>query len=369
MATVSCFIEKGFVLSRILLGVDSSLLAPSLSSSLPYTVIIKGEEIPLKCSIPEGSSTELSFFYCFDQSGMPIKHADLHKHTFILKTVDLYSNQTKIACTCAFLEPSGGNQFSLNSNQLVFSIIDVLPSPVLRVDLLSQKVKEGDPLLFLCSTEGGNPEKKFHFYKDGVEITSSEEGLLEPSSEPTNPLQHASLRILHATFNHTGEFACSYEENINGRWIMTSWSQGVKVTVWTQDSDTIWRYSWAAIPLIILLVPFAFYCWKKKSKSPSQGQSQKEERNDGVMEPQAARAAIPSPVKVPQMQEIECVNSARSFTKFPQNSEVAYSFIRDSFAPSPLGPTRKNRLTQREKEGILYNDVVFQPKRRQQSHL
>ncbi|ETE64467.1 hypothetical protein L345_09763, partial [Ophiophagus hannah] len=107
----------------------------------------------------------------------------------------------------------------------------VPPSPLLRVDPLSQRVKEGDPLVFLCSTEGGDREKKFHFYKDGVEITSSEEGLLDPSTEPTNPLQNASLRIPHASFNHNGEYACSYEEKRSNRWIMSSWSQGTNITV------------------------------------------------------------------------------------------------------------------------------------------
>ncbi|ETE58571.1 hypothetical protein L345_15706, partial [Ophiophagus hannah] len=203
---------------------------------------------------------------------------------------------------------------------------DVFPTPLLKVDPLTQRVKEGDRLVFLCSTEEGDREKKFHFYKDGVEIISREEGLLEPSTEPTNPLQNASLRIPHASFNHNGEFACSYEENIKGCWILSSWSQGVKVT-----------------------------------ESPSQGQPQlpenKEERNDGVMESQASTAATFSPVKVPQLQEIECVNSARSFIKISQNSEVIYSSILDSFTPSPPGPTRKNRFTPREEEGIFYNDI------------
>ncbi|XP_026577730.1 uncharacterized protein LOC113450662 [Pseudonaja textilis] len=203
--------------------------------------------------------------------------------------------------------------------------------------------------------EGGSAEKRFHFYKDGVEITSSEEGLLEPSSESTNPLQNAYLRIPHASFNHSGEFACSYEEKRSNRWVTSSWSRGKKVTVepvGTQDSDLVWRYSWMAIPLIILLVPFAFYCWRKKSTPVSQERFQlrekKEERNDlAVMEPQAATAATSSPVK---------------------DSEVSYSCIQNFFIPSPPGPTRKNCLTQGEQEGILYSDIVFPPKRRQQNH-
>ncbi|KAG8141026.1 hypothetical protein E2320_003714 [Naja naja] len=125
----------------------------------------------------------------------------------------------------------------------------------------------------------------------------------------------------HASFNHSGEFACSYEEKRSNRWIMSSLSQGSRKSktfcqknlnhfscfllkpLLTQDSYPIWRYSLMAIPLIILLVPFAFYCWRKKSTSVSQEQFQlrekKEERNDlPVMEPQAATAATSSPVKL-----------------------------------------------------------------------
>ncbi|KAG8141025.1 hypothetical protein E2320_003641 [Naja naja] len=206
-----------------------------------------------------------------DQSGLIIEDEHLSINTFNVTTENLSSGQIKIICICKImerLETSGTWPYSPESNQLVFSVVGVPPSPLLKVDLLTQRVKEGDPLVFLCSTEGGITEKKFHFYKDGVEITSSKECLLEPSSEPTNPLQNASLRIPHASFNHSGEFACSYEEKRSNRWIMSSWSQGVNITVEpvsTQDSDPIWRYYRVAITIMILLVPFAFYCWTKKS--------------------------------------------------------------------------------------------------------
>ncbi|XP_070584825.1 uncharacterized protein [Erythrolamprus reginae] len=229
---------------------------------------------------------------------------------------------------------------------------DNLPSPVLKVDSFSQRVKESDPLVFLCSTEGENAEKKFHFYKDGVEITSSKEGLQEPSSEPTDPLQGASLRIPHASFSHNGEFACSYEEKRHNRWIASSLSQAVIITI-ESDSDPIQKYSWIPIPFIILLILLAFYWWKKRSTLASQEQFQlrekKEERNDlAVMEPQGGTAASVSPVK---------------------DSEVTCSNIQDSFIPSPPPLTKRNLLPQEEEEGITYSDIVFPPKSRLQNHL
>ncbi|XP_039193758.1 uncharacterized protein LOC120305647 [Crotalus tigris] len=215
---------------------DSSRSAPRLSSSLPYSFIIKGEEIPLNCFFPEGvtsrspEGSHIFLFYCKDQYGESVGDHPLSNNTFNLRTENLTPYQIKIICKCKIRQSSRGWSDYPESNQLVFSVVGELPSPLLKVDPLSQKVKEGDPLVFLCSVEGGNAEKIFHFYKDGMEITSQEEGLLERSSEPTNRVQNASLRILHAYINHRGEFACRYEERRSNRWLMSSWSQGINMT-------------------------------------------------------------------------------------------------------------------------------------------
>ncbi|KAG8141030.1 hypothetical protein E2320_003715, partial [Naja naja] len=97
---------------------------------------------------------------------------------------------------------------------------DIPPPPVLKLDPLSQRVKEGDCLFLLCLAEGSSTEKKFHFYKDGVEITSSQECLPKNSSKPVDLLQSGSLRILCNNSTHNGEFACSYEEKRSNRWII-----------------------------------------------------------------------------------------------------------------------------------------------------
>ncbi|KAG8141083.1 hypothetical protein E2320_003703 [Naja naja] len=348
-------------------GRDESLaqpdtISPSHNSTFPLSLFqssshllhpIREEEEDVLSRILLGAEESLAesfIFYCKDQSDLTITNEGLNENTFNLRTADL--NSDRIKCTCRF-ERAGGWPTSPQSNQMVFRVHDAPPSPGLRVDPLSQRVEEGDPLVFLCSTERGDREKKFHFYKDGLEIISSEEVLLEPSTQPTNPLQNASLRILHASFNHSGEFACSYEEKRSNQWIMSSWSRRTNITVepvWTQDSNPIWKFSWMVIPLIILLVPFAFYWWRKKNTSPPHEQFQlveKKEEGDllGMMESQATTAATSSSAK---------------------DSEVTYSCIQDSFTASPPGPTRENHPSQWEEEGIVYSDIVFQPKRRQQ---
>ncbi|XP_039193760.1 uncharacterized protein LOC120305649 [Crotalus tigris] len=326
---------------------DSSRSAPRLSSSLPHSFIIKGEEIPLNCSLPEGvaswspEGSHRFFFYCKDQSGKSVGGQHLPNNTVNIRTENLTSDQIKIICNCKIRETSWGWPSSPESNQLVFSVVDELPSPpspLLKVDPVSQ-VKEGDPLVFLCSVEGSNAEKIFHFYKDGMEITSREEGLLEPSIEPTDRVQSASLRILHASFNHSGEFACSYEEKRTNQWLVSSWSQGINMTVipvWTHGLYSVWRYARRWILFLILLVPIAFYCWKQKSTSQSQEQFQlmeKKEKGDhlSVMEPQVA---TPSSVK------------------FPQDFEATYSNVQDF-------STQKNHLTEEEEEGAPSEELAF----------
>ncbi|KAM6453512.1 uncharacterized protein PHA67_019349 [Liasis olivaceus] len=120
---------------------------------------------------------------------------------------------------------------------------------------------------------------------------------------------------------------------------MSSWSQAVNVTVSTHHSDTMWRYTCLVVPFIILLAAFAFYCWKKKSKS--EAKESKGERDDlGMVDPQTARAAASSPAK---------------------DSEVTYSLIQVSSAQSAPGPRRKDRLPPKEEGTVLYSDVLFQP--------
>lgn len=102
---------------------DARLPAPRLSSPLPHTVIIQGEVIPLKCSPPGGCRAESFFFLCKNQSGLPIEYKYLSKNTFGFWTADLNSVPIKIMCACKFWETSVGGSSSLQSNQLVFSVI------------------------------------------------------------------------------------------------------------------------------------------------------------------------------------------------------------------------------------------------------
>ncbi|KAG8141013.1 hypothetical protein E2320_003637, partial [Naja naja] len=286
---------------------------------------------------------ESFIFYCKDQSDLIITYENITKNTFKLRTADLNSDQMKIKCICWFWDPPEGWPPSRQSNQLGFFISDAPPSPGLRVDPLSQRVEEGDPLVFLCSTEGGDREKKFHFYKDGVEITSSEEGLLEPSTEPTNPLQNASLRIPHASFNHSGEFACSYEEKRSNRWIMSSLSQGVNITVEPVSEVVQWA-QW-------------FPCLESQMAPDVVGDVDRE-----IL--QGRKKGEPG---------LALRERGRQYMRKMEINHFMFLFIsiaalEESPSKEQSGPTRENRLTQEKTGETLYYNLESQLKKKEQNH-
>ncbi|KAG8141087.1 hypothetical protein E2320_003704, partial [Naja naja] len=184
---------------------------------------------------PERSHSIRFHFFCKDESDSPIQDHYISNNTLNIRTENLSSGQIKIICTCKImerLETSGKWPYSPESNQLVFSVVGV-PLPSAESGSLSQRVKEGDPW------------------------SSSAQ------------LKEAPQRRSSTSTRMGGEFACSYEEKRSNRWIMSSLSQGVNITV--------------------------------EPESPVMEQSQlaekKKERGDlGMMEPPAATAATASPV-------------------------------------------------------------------------
>ncbi|XP_060137857.1 uncharacterized protein LOC132593066 isoform X2 [Zootoca vivipara] len=158
--------------------------------------------------------------------------------------------------------------FSPHSNLVFVAMADPPPFPVLKVDPPSGVVNEGGSLRLTCLADGTTTEKRFHFFKDGAEMATSNEG----SREPANTSPNASVSILQAKVKHSGEFACSYEEEIGGRWIMSQWSKTGKVVVYLPDQGPYSSapssptpnptpslgYLRSAPTFLILMVPLAF---------------------------------------------------------------------------------------------------------------
>ncbi|XP_042332420.1 uncharacterized protein LOC121935212 [Sceloporus undulatus] len=172
-----------------------------------------------------------------------------------------------------YVEEPGQETIYLKSNAVRISVLDPLPPPTLRVDSPSRVVKEGDSLLITCSTDRNNTEKKFHFYKDEVEMTSNPEESPKLPKEPGDPSPEASVSILKAGPIHTGEFACRYEEKMSNGWTVSPLSRKVYLTVWAPSpcAPLPLPYVWMAIPFATAVVPvalLAFYCGRKKKDAP-----------------------------------------------------------------------------------------------------
>ncbi|KAG6922688.1 Fc receptor like A, partial [Chelydra serpentina] len=90
-------------------------------------------------------------------------------------------------------------------------------------------VSKGDPLVITCTAPGDAGEWRFHFYKDGAEVIPRDTG--SEISTAQSSTDSMMLTFPRAGPASAGEFTCSYEENVSGRWIPSPRSRPVTVTV------------------------------------------------------------------------------------------------------------------------------------------
>ncbi|XP_053216447.1 uncharacterized protein LOC128399232 [Podarcis raffonei] len=178
--------------------------------------------------------------------------------------------------SCVYwIMPSIQEIWSPQSNLVFIAMADHHPSPTLIVDPPPGAVNEGDSLNLTCLTNEGETEKKFTFYRDGLAITFSDEGSVWSFREPGTNFSNATVSILKAKLNHSGKFACSYEEEVSGRWVTSSWSQTVKIMVKVPDpsppSGPSLAFAYLAVPFVILMILLIFYCGQKKTGSYMMG--------------------------------------------------------------------------------------------------
>nr|XP_016852477.1 PREDICTED: Fc receptor-like protein 5 [Anolis carolinensis] len=203
--------------------------APVLSPNSQPSFYIVGEEVTLNCAAPEGQDVAGYRFFQEKQDQQLLffegqkPHKDLH--------VD--GNVTgQFSCRYWILTSEGRQIQSLESNSVPIIVRAHPPTPELKIDPPSGVLLEGEILLITCLSDGNQTEKSFHFFKDGVEIGTTNQGSLNCSKGPGGASSNISLSIcLQAQPNQTGEYTCRYEENMSGRWILSPWSQKVNITV------------------------------------------------------------------------------------------------------------------------------------------
>ncbi|XP_042328045.1 uncharacterized protein LOC121932965 isoform X2 [Sceloporus undulatus] len=319
-------------------SVDFSVIeppeAPTLSLVPLHPFYILGEEVTLKCSASEEKDVA-RYRFSKEQKGL-WKLFGEGKGPHEAFQVDAYATG-QYSCRYWIRTREGQEIKSLGSNTVPIVVKDPPPAPELTVESSSGVVQEGDTLLIMCSSNGNHAKKIFHFYQDGAEINSTNKGSLKSSN--------VSLSIsLQAQPNHTGEFACRYEERMNGRWIMSSWSQRLNITVSSsiQNSYTAW---WAASFMILLMIPFVFCSRRKKSVSKSHQECEPGDNKENRERCQRLESKVPTDGDL-------------------QGPEVAYAHLSFSSAPTFAGPVMESGVPYVEEEGVMYSEILLRPIKR-----
>ncbi|XP_030826574.1 uncharacterized protein LOC115916979, partial [Camarhynchus parvulus] len=114
--------------------------------------------------------------------------------------------------TCSYsVRRRGGRLVHSPPSRAVLVDVRDLPAPPNLTVTPSALTVRGQPLLFLCAAPPGHaPRRRFRFFRGELEVS---EGMAEGSGR-------ARMRVESSGRNQTGNFSCSYEEEMaEGRWI------------------------------------------------------------------------------------------------------------------------------------------------------
>ncbi|XP_066493872.1 Fc receptor-like protein 5 isoform X1 [Tiliqua scincoides] len=315
---------------------------PTLSLQPQHPVYILGEEVTLNCSV-ENKAAEFSFY---QQRSVWFSVLQPRSHNNVCRLDGKLAGMFQCRC---WIQVSGRKIMTQLSNSVSVDRTDPLPPPVLKVDPPSGAVNEEELLLISCLTNRSNTEKRFHFYRDRVEMNISNEEFLRRSSEPGDPSPDAALSIPQANSSYSGEIACSYEENMSSRWVPSPLSQAVNVLVYAQDSSLPASvYACFTLLLLIPVVSLAcYYCWRRKKASKGQEefhppQNQEEMDNLRRLELQVVSSQLQAEARLKRQKPVE-------------EDGVSYSEIQFRH------PNKPNRQKPVGEEGVSYSEIQFRP--------
>ncbi|XP_075767983.1 alpha-1B-glycoprotein-like [Pelodiscus sinensis] len=190
--------------------------APALALQPPRPVYLRGEQVALRCTAPKAGGERR---YRFFKQGEGQNPDVLPPATQGGSRLELDTRHgTGRTYTCKYWSLRVGRWIpSGRSAPASVALTDSPPPPVLSVDPPTGAVKEGPPLLLTCTAPKDSSQLRFHFYKDGAELSPGDLGSeLSPTDPGTGSRGVSILHIPQASPHVTGEFACGYEENVDG---------------------------------------------------------------------------------------------------------------------------------------------------------
>ncbi|KAJ6656850.1 hypothetical protein lerEdw1_003181 [Lerista edwardsae] len=312
---------------------------PTVSLHPQHPVYIQGEEITLICSAPRKENVTGYNFY--QEIGGQVLEVLSGNHHATLRVGEETAGKYHCVYWIRVTERKIQSQWS---NSVYVSRTEPLRPPELKVDPPSGAVNEGEPLLISCLTNRRNTEKRFHFYKDGVEMDSSNEGSLRSISGDPSP--NATLRILQANSSYSGEFACSFEENVSSRRVFSPWSQKVNVTASKVEKQFPPQRNEEATG-----------CLERLEPQPAQTEA-RQRRQIAVEEEGASYSEIQFP-PTQRTNSVEEEGVSYSEIQFCLNSLKAME--EDSALYSNLQFQASHGLKPVEKDQVLYSTIQFQP--------
>nr|XP_021156321.1 alpha-1B-glycoprotein-like isoform X2 [Columba livia] len=220
------------------------LLVPLLDPPPPPTITVTpekleyivGDTISLCCSAPPATKEKIQGFHFLGTSGWAVDARVRTKSYVYTFTITGPRDSGAHTCTYSVLTPTRHYLRSRESKPIVISVRDLPPPPTLTLTPAGGVTMEGRPLIFLCHAPAGEAPRRFHFYKDEVEVT---EGTQLTSGET-----EAQLKVAAAGMGLSGNVTCGYEEETEGRWVPSYPSQtrlllitGQNLPLWRQKSN------------------------------------------------------------------------------------------------------------------------------------
>ncbi|XP_050774755.1 basement membrane-specific heparan sulfate proteoglycan core protein-like [Gopherus flavomarginatus] len=258
---------------------------PVLSMDPPSGVVSKGVPLVINCTTP-GDAREWRFHFYKDGAefipgdmGSEISTTEPSTDSMML-TFPRAGPESTGEFTCSYEENVSGRWISSPRSRAVnVTMKDPLPLPVLSMDPPSGVVSKGVPLVINCTTPGDAREWRFHFYKDGAEFIPGDMGSEISTTEPST--DSMILTFPRAGPESTGEFTCSYEENVSGRWISSPRSRAVNVTMKAIESLPIPLVAGCAGAAVGLLLLLLLICLCRRMKKGSKWEWRRRAQNDG----------------------------------------------------------------------------------------
>ncbi|XP_065714811.2 Fc receptor-like protein 5 isoform X1 [Patagioenas fasciata] len=190
---------------------------PTITVTPEKLEYIMGDTISLRCSAPSATKEKIQGFHFLGTSGWAVDarvRTESYVYTF---TIAGPRDSGAHTCTYSILTPARRYLRSRESKPIVISVRDLPPPPTLTLTPAGGVTVEGQPLVFLCRALAGEALRRFHFYKDEVEVT---EGTQLTSGET-----EAQLKVTAAGMGLSGNVTCGYEEETEGRWVPSYPSQ------------------------------------------------------------------------------------------------------------------------------------------------